>query len=483
MSNKPQSDNREEGNDHYEDLAMTIERQLAAFIRNIRANEAPADVVRTAKQVILTVFGTALAGAGEDGVASLRSVLVQRGGQPEATTWVFGDKVPASSAALLNGTMARALDYCDAMKPGLHLGSSVVPAALAVGELRGGCSGAEFLAAVIAGLETGSRLNLTEEQYDGFDPTGVAGVMGATAAAARVARLSDDETLHALALAFNRCGGSFQSNIDGSLAVRLIQGWVAQTAIECVQLAQAGMTGPHNFLGGTYGYMRLFGRGIDGSALLIEGLGRDYKLTDMVFKKYPSCGVTQSVTELALDATRSPGFDVADVREIEVQLPPYAFRLVGHPFEIGDTPRVNAQFSAQYCVASALLRGDSRLEHFRPSSVYDPAVGALIERITVTSAPELDEVGHTAARLIIRRSGHPICEQSIETAPGFPGNPLSQEEHLQRFRDCLSYAQQDIPVEQEDSLVASVNSLEDLEDVRSFFTQLSPDRLLTTPGD
>jgi hypothetical protein len=30
--------------------------------------------------------------------------------------------------------------------------------------------------------------------------------------------------LHALALAFNRCGGSFQSHVDGSLGVRITQG-------------------------------------------------------------------------------------------------------------------------------------------------------------------------------------------------------------------------------------------------------------------
>src|SRR5699024_4507332 len=99
-----------------------------------------------------------------------------------------------------------------------------------------------------------------EAQYDGFDPTGVAGVMGATAAAARIVGLPTEKTLHALALAFNRCSGSFQSNIDGSLAVRLIQGWVAQVAVECVELARAGLTGPHRFLTGTYGYLRLFGR-------------------------------------------------------------------------------------------------------------------------------------------------------------------------------------------------------------------------------
>ncbi len=70
------------------------------------------------------------------------------------------------------------------MAPGIHIGSSLVPAALAAAEL----------------------------------------------AAARILKLSPARTRHALALAFNRCGGSFQSNIDGSLAVRAIPGWVVRRA-------------------------------------------------------------------------------------------------------------------------------------------------------------------------------------------------------------------------------------------------------------
>ena len=156
--------------------------------------------------------------------------------------------------------MCRALDYCDAMAPGIHIGSSLVPAAFAAAEFRGGCSGAEFLTALAVGCELGARFNLSESMYDGFDPTGVAIVFASTAAAARILRLSPRQTLHALGLAFNRCGGSFQSNIDGSLAVRLVQGWVAQTGIECAQMAQHGITGPPNFLGGLYGYAHLYGR-------------------------------------------------------------------------------------------------------------------------------------------------------------------------------------------------------------------------------
>ena len=49
-----------------------------------------------------------------------------------------------------------------------------------------------------------------------------------TAAAARILKLTPRQTLHALALAFNRCGGSFQSHVDGSLGVRFVQGWVAE---------------------------------------------------------------------------------------------------------------------------------------------------------------------------------------------------------------------------------------------------------------
>jgi 2-methylcitrate dehydratase PrpD len=80
--------------------------------------------------------------------------------------------------------------------------------------------------------------------YDGFDPTGVSVVFASTAAAARILGLSPQQTLNALGLALNRCGGSFQSNVDATLAVRVIQGWVAQTGLECAQMALAGITGP-----------------------------------------------------------------------------------------------------------------------------------------------------------------------------------------------------------------------------------------------
>jgi 2-methylcitrate dehydratase PrpD len=262
---------------------MDIELELARFVCGLPAADIPADARRTTRLIVLAAAGTAVAGSGEDGIAELRRLLLERGGAGQARSFVFGDAMPAAAAAQLNGTMCRALDYCDAMAPGVHIGSSLIPAAFAAAELRGGCSGDELMAALAAGAEVGSRFNLSEDQYDGFDPTGVAAVFAATAAASRVLGLSAVQTQHALALAFNRCGGSFQSNIDGSLAVRLIQGWVAEIGVSCAQMAQLGLTGPVNFLTGVYGYAHLFGRGRLDPRSVVAGLGDVWRLIGMMF--------------------------------------------------------------------------------------------------------------------------------------------------------------------------------------------------------
>ena len=91
------------------------------------------------------------------------------------------------------------------------------------------------------GTEVASRLNAVSV-YDGFDPTGVCTIFGAAAIAGRILGLDAKQMKDALALAFNKAGGSMQSNIDGSLAVRVIQGFVSQSGIVCAQLAQDGIS-------------------------------------------------------------------------------------------------------------------------------------------------------------------------------------------------------------------------------------------------
>ena len=130
----------------------------------------------------------------------------------------------------------------------------------------------------------------------------------------------------------------------------------------------------------------------------------------------------------------------SDLASAEVRLPPYAHRLVGHAFQIGANPRVDAQFNAGYCVANVLLRGSSQLAHFSPAQVAEPALRPLIERIRVIADPALDARGHTAVDLSITTTDGRVLHDGLDIAPGFPGAGLSQAQHLARFDDCLAYA-------------------------------------------
>ncbi len=451
---------------------MKLEQQLAHFVAGFRLADVPADARRTTQQVLVAASSTGVAGAGEDGIAPLRALLLERGGAPQATSLVFGDRLPAVAAAQLNGTMCRALDFCDAMAPGPHIGSALVPACFAAAELRGGVSGEEFLAALVIGCEVGARFNLTERQYDGFDPTGVAVVFAATAGAARVLGLDEAQTVQALGLAFNRCGGSFQSNIDGTLAVRIIQGWVAAAGVECVQMAQRGITGPVNFLEGVYGFPYLYGRGTLAPADVVAGLGQEWRLQRMMFKPYPSCGATQGLTSLVLDLVAELNLTPERVASVEVRQPPYSHKLVGHPFKLGANPRVDAQFSAQYCVANAIVRRSSTLDHFRPAQIADPAVLALAQRVTAVGDAALDARGHTAVDVTVVTTDGQRHARGLDIAPGYPGRPLSESQHLGRYRDCMAYAAHPLPAAQAQAFLDGVETLASTADARDLLRTL-----------
>jgi 2-methylcitrate dehydratase PrpD len=453
------------------------ESALANWICQVELVDLPVEVQTTVQRMMLAVIGTGIAGAGEDGIAALRQMLLDSGGSHQATTLVFGDRLPAVAAAQFNATLCRALDFCDAMAPGPHFGAAVFPAALAAAELRMSegyeVKGAEFIEALVVGAEVGARFNLTEAQYAGFDPTGIAAVFGAAAASGKVLQLGPGPMLHCLALAFNRCGGSFQSHVDGSLGVRVVQGWVAQGGVQCALMARAGLTGPQHFIAGHYGYAQLYGRGTLAPNKVIEGLGHDWRLRNMVFKKYPSCGVTQGVTELVLRTMRNHGIRPEHVLGGAVCLPPYAHRLVGHPFQVGSSPRVDAQFSAAYCVANAVMRGSSRLSHFTPAAVADPAVGALASRITVTPLADMDQRGHTAVDLRLDLAGGAIVTDQLDTAPGFPGAELTESEHAERFAECMSYAPRPLESLHQQSLLERTRNLATAESLQPWMELLT----------
>ena len=192
----------------------------------------------------------------------------------------------------------------------------------------------------------------------------------------------------------------------------------------------------------------------------------------MMFKKYPSCGATQGMTELMLQLVHALDLKPAQVQMVQVRLPPYCHRLVGHAFSLGDNPRVNAQFSVQYCVANSVVRGASRLPHFKPEQVADAQVLALIERVECVADPALEARGHTAVVLrLLTHDGH-LHERQLDIAPGYPGNELSEAQHLGRFNDCMDYAAIRLPSAQVARLLDKLGQLATLPDATALLDDL-----------
>jgi 2-methylcitrate dehydratase PrpD len=148
---------------------------------------------------------------------------------------------------------------------------------------------------------------------------------------------------------------------------------------------------------------------------------------------------------------------------------------VGHPFEIGDNPKVNAQFSIQYCVANALLRKGSRLANFEDDSIKDPRIAALTKKINVIEDRALEARGHTPLDMrVVTRSGKEYL-RTMDIAPGFPGNELTREDHEERFWDCINFAEKRIARESAGKIVSGVDGIEALEDIRTLIPLLLSD--------
>src|SRR3546814_15640704 len=80
------------------------------------------------------------------------------------------------------------------------------------------------------------------------------------------------------------------------------------------------------------------------------------------------------------------------------------------------------QFNVRYCVANAIVRKSSRLEHFTNEAVTDPTVGALAARIETRLDPALlDGTFENASRATV---AVPLKDgRVLRCAPtGTPGN-------------------------------------------------------------
>lgn len=451
---------------------METEKKLVDFIVNSTYQDMPQKAIVLIKAIILNTLGAIIAGATLEGCPQAVELCKEWGGKEEATILIHGGKVTALNAAFANSFMARAVGVDEAMLPGLHIGGSSVPTALAMAELVGGCSGKDFLTALISGTEVAARINFASD-YDRFDPTGVCGVFATAAIAGRMLRLDPTRMWNALGHAFNRSGGSWQGTVDGSISARVLQGDASRVGILSAQLAQKGITGPINFLEGFYGYLNLYAKGQYDPESVGGELGQRYEFYNTFIKKHPSCGTTNSAIDAICELMEEKDVTPEEVAEIHVKVTPFTLNFTGRPFEYGDNPRISAMYSIQYCVANALLRKSCKLDHFNESSVREPALLELITKIYPAVADHsLDRLTDIGSLMEVIMKDGTVHKKLVEFPKGTLQNPLTKEELIEKFKDCAGFAKKPLSYENIDNIIKMVFDLENLDDVRTIIPLL-----------
>ncbi|MFZ4757882.1 MAG: MmgE/PrpD family protein [Burkholderiaceae bacterium] len=455
---------------------------LSRFSSALTVDRLPPAALAAAKANVFDTLACAAAGSSAPAVAEVRSLATEWGGAPQAGVLVFGDRLPAHHAAWVNGTMAHARDYDDTHDAAvLHAGVSVVPAALAAAELAGGVSGADFVAAVAAGLETICRIGVATRIgiiVSGWMYTSLFGYFAATVAASRVLQLDEAATVNALGIAYSQVAGNHQVTRDAALTKRIQPGYAAMSALLSVQLSRRGIRGAQASFEGVDGFLRVYLHDRVDRDALRDGLGERFEFTQLSYKPYPCCRFDHVVIDAALALRAQTGRGADAIRQVRIGLNHQAYEAVCTPIEMRKAPRtvVQAQFSVPYTFAAAWIDGGVRLGHFADAALRRPDLLALAARVDCHVDPEIErESGRSIspAKVEVTLDDGSTHRLRVELPLGHPSRPMSTADFDGKAEDCFAAAARPFGPGTHRALREQVDRLEAMADVRGLVSTLT----------
>lgn len=449
---------------------MDLIEKLARNVVVTSYEDIPSEAIEVEKASVLDIIGCLVAGATAPGCSAVMELVREMGGKEESTIMMHGGKVPADNAALVNATMARALDFEACGAGPCHACAPTVATAFAIGEKLGGVSGKNFVTALVVGTDLVARLYSSWNVHSyGWDPGVVCTIFGTTAVAGKLIGLSHDQMVNAFGIAVNQAAGTWQSNYDGSLMVRLNTGLAARGGIFSALLAQRGITGVKQVVQGKWGFYNLYARDEYDPGVLIAGLGEKFRNVETAFKMYPSCFATHTVTEATLELARKHDIGPDDVAEIIIGIARgESDRFCTRPFKVGENPQVNAQFSTEYTAANALLRRNCLKEHFTDAFITDPRVQELVNKVKHMEVFQPYVSVIAPVRVEIRMKDGKSYSMELQYPLGFPQRPLSKEVIVDKFRNNIAYSAKTskvLPGEKGEKIIALLDGLEELDNV------------------
>ena len=429
-------------------------RALAEFAAGIRFESLPQEVITKAKGSLRDFLGVALYVSRNTpwGETAARFAMKQGFGATAATIIGYGKKTVPGRAALANGTFGLGFEFED-FHPwaGMHPGSFVIPAALATAEVEK-AGGKALITAVVAGHEIAPRVRMASNKtldgeglmVRGIYPQAIFGGFGAAAAAGSILGLDPEQMAIAFGLAGEQAGGTMESHKEGAWSRRMHSGYAAERGVSAAFLAAEGFLGPRQIFDGEQNIYKALALQPHDPAKLTYGLGNQWAMMDIGYKSY-SCAIGfHSAIDILLELKGEVGFDAADVEKVTVYKPgttPIHLRT--------DFPTIiAAQYSAPFCIATAILKGRVTPREFTLETLRDEQLTRFAREVVEIvpdaamesqreeerkASPSVLVLQKNPGRVVLRLRDGRVFDRRRDYPTGHPLQPMSGAQLVDKF--------------------------------------------------
>jgi len=410
----------------------TRSRAIAAYAAGALTREYPPAVMRAAIVALVDYIGVAIGAVDEAPVGPVRAVAEDWAARGKARIFLGPLTTPAL-AALVNATMAHAMDYDDAHQMGAgHISCPCWSAAFAVANELGS-SEKDTLAAFITGFEVMARLggggptgvgrNLHRR---GFHPTSILGRIGAAVVAGVLMKLDEKQFEYALGAAATTAGGLIGS--FGTHAKPFHGGKAAMDGILAAQLAAHGFESATHLLELEKGLLDSI---IQDRKVNVPPLdfGARWEILRNGFKPYASCRATHA----SIQAARKLASLIGDkkIARVAAKIHPNAMVAAG---KLNPRTPLECKFSISFCIALGLRNYRVVATDFTDATFADRAVTELLPRIeleVVQDQPQYE------AHLDVYLDDGTYLHEDTAIVLGHADNPMSEADFRGKFEGLV----------------------------------------------
>ena len=380
---------------------MSLSREFATFVADLRYEDLPAPVVDRAKGVTLQALTSAL--LARDMPASKQALALMQeeeaGGGGAATVLCSGAKLTKAGAAFVNSEMILAGGKWDTFRMLTHPGTAILPAALVAAETTG-ASGRAFITAVAAAYEVMERMAaefIPTVMARGFHAGPVFGIFGAAVAAAKLQQFDAGQVHSAIAQCVNLAAGNLEGARSGGRSLR--EGAAVRNALLAVAMAKHGTPGGETTLEGDAGFYHAYtgnnlgrlrysytGRTRTELADITKGLGQDWIFLETLYRIYSTAGYNIAHVDVTARLCEEHGIRYADIDRIEAVVNWFETEYPSPAFPTPGSDGKARVGSTQYFTAyGAVTRGYPLLRGAQPGPGESdpPEVLDLMQRVTL----------------------------------------------------------------------------------------------------